>query len=138
MLASIIWKNQLVSNNLFWQMWIYVCSFMHTYILGLTNGKYVMRTYICSLHLKAKLSKTERETDGIKHRELYHTFFLLNGAVWKKQDHSLQSSVWVQIKNISFYFWYSFEKCFRYAIVINKARNQFSFFKMHHEKIPVT
>ena len=48
--------------------------------------------------------ETERETDDIKHRGSYHTFFLLKGAVWKKQDHSLQSSIWVQIKNIVFNF----------------------------------
>jgi hypothetical protein len=33
---------------------------------------------------------------------LYHTFFLLNGAVWKMQDHSLQCSIWVNIENIVF------------------------------------
>ena len=47
----------------------------------------------------------EREKEmAIKHRGSYHTFFLLKGAVCKKQDHSLQSSTWVQIKNIVFDF----------------------------------
>ena len=35
---------------------------------------------------------------------MYHTFFLLKETVCKKQDHSLQCSIWVQIKNILFNF----------------------------------
>jgi len=45
----------------------------------------------------------ERETT-IKHSGSYCTLFLLKGAVWKKQDHSLQSSILVQIKNIVLLF----------------------------------
>ena len=46
----------------------------------------------------------ERERETIKHRGLYRTFFLLKGAAWKKQDHSLQSSFLVQITNIALMF----------------------------------
>jgi hypothetical protein len=83
-----------------------------TYVSGL-NERYVMHTYVSSLCTRAKLTTTERETERerdrdrqttIKHRGLYHTFFLLNKAAWKKQDLSFQSSVWVQIKNIVFNF----------------------------------
>ena len=56
--------------------------------------------YVYSLHLKAKLMmnpdrerQRERDTGGIKHRGLHRTFFSFKWAVWKNQDHSLQSSV---------------------------------------------
>jgi hypothetical protein len=42
----------------------------------------------------------QRDREMIKHRGLYRTFFLLNGATWKKQNHSLQWSVLVENKNI--------------------------------------
>ena len=52
-------------------------------------------------------TERERERDRettIKHRGLYCTFFLLNWVVWKKQDHSLQSPVWVKNKSIVLIF----------------------------------
>jgi hypothetical protein len=79
--------------------------YARTYVL-LLNEKYVMHMYVCSLCWRAKLMENkdreqrqtenkerERERDDIKHRGSYHTFFLLKGAVWKKQDHSSQSSI---------------------------------------------
>jgi hypothetical protein len=49
--------------------------------------------------------ETERERERrIKHRGSYRTFFLLKETVWKKQDHSLQCSILVKIKNIVLIF----------------------------------
>jgi hypothetical protein len=47
--------------------------------------------------------QTDRQTDNNKAQGLYHTLFFKE-AVCKKQDHSLQCSIWVQIKNIPFNF----------------------------------
>ena len=72
------------------------------------NEKCVMHTYVCSLRLKAKLTmnpdrEIDRETDD-KAQGIVLFLFSFKGAVWKKQDHSFQSSVWVQIENIPFNF----------------------------------
>ena len=89
-----------------------LCMFVNAcmYVLG---ERYVMCTYVAYVwkqnwqrqtaeREKDRERERERERDGIKHRGLYHTFFLLKETVWKKQDHSLQSSIWVQIRNVSF------------------------------------
>ena len=84
-------------------MFVYVCMCA----LGLTNDKYVLHMYVCGLHWRAKLTKTERQRDReitIKHRGSYCAFFLWKGSAWKRQDHSLQSCVCVQIKTVSFNF----------------------------------
>ena len=84
-----------------------------TYVLGF-NKRYVIRTYVAYVweqnwqHQTDRQTDTERDKDTerereretIKHRGLYRTFFLLIGAVWKKQDHSLESSILVQVENI--------------------------------------
>ena len=87
-----------------------LCMFVNacTYVLGL-NERYVRHMYIAYVWEESWQQYTNRERDTqketeIKHRGLYHTFCLLNGVTWKKQDHSLQSSVWVQIKNTVFNF----------------------------------
>ena len=84
----------------------------HTYILGL-NERYVMHTkvaYVQEQHWQQQRQREgerqrerERETT-IKHRGLYGTFVLWKGTAWKKQDHSLQSSILVKIKNIVLMF----------------------------------
>ena len=87
----------MANANLFTQ------AYVHTYVLWL-NEKCVMRTYVCSLRLKAKLTMNpDRETDD-KAQGIVLFLFSFKGAVWKKQDHSFQSSVWVQIENIPFNF----------------------------------
>jgi hypothetical protein len=49
--------------------------------------------YVCSLRLKAKLTMNpDRETDD-KAQGIILFLFSFKGAVWKKQDHSFQSSV---------------------------------------------
>jgi hypothetical protein len=92
-----------------------LCMFVnaHTCILGL-NERYIMCTYVAYVQeqnwqqprVRQTDRERERETENwtIKHRGMYHTFFVLNGTVWKKQDHSLQCSIWVQIENIVFNF----------------------------------
>jgi hypothetical protein len=65
--------------------------------------------YVC-IASKSKIDNNSKDTQReqnrwtIKCSRLYHTFFVLKGAGWKKQDHSLQCSVWVQNKNMSFNF----------------------------------
>ena len=45
----------------------------------------------------------DRERERDKAQEI-KPYFFLKGAVCKKQDHSLQSSIWGQIENIVFNF----------------------------------
>ena len=82
-------------------MFVYAC----TYVLGFTEW-YVMCTYVAYVQVQNWQHQRERQTERetIKHRGLYCTFFLLKETVCKKQDHSLQCSIWVQIKNIVFNF----------------------------------
>jgi hypothetical protein len=141
-LASMIWNNELVSNNLFWQRWIYVCLFVHVHIRiewKIRNANTFV-SYIQEQNWQWQRDRhthRERERDDYKEQWIVLYLFSLNGVDWKKQDHSLQSSSLVEIKNIGFNF-DIVDKCCRYAIVINKARNQFSFFRLCHEKAPVT
>ena len=90
---------------------LFMFVYAHTYILGLMNEKCIMCTYVAYIwkqnwqRIQTQRDKDrERQANNIKHRGLHHTFFLLNGAVWKKQDYSLQCSVWVETKNIYFNF----------------------------------
>ena len=94
-----------------------LCMFVyaHTYILGLTNEKYAMHTYVRSLRLRANLTRTERDTESQTDGRMAITcaprpprivlwydykaqgsvlyLFSLKGGSLQKQDHSLQSSV---------------------------------------------
>ena len=81
-----------------------------TYVSGLRNERFIIHTYVAYVQEQNWQQHTERETERerdrqrerqttIKHRGGTVPFFS-NRAVWKKQDHSLQSSVWVKIKNI--------------------------------------
>jgi len=120
----------LVNANLF--MFVYACM----YVLGLMNNEKCKCTYVPYVQEQNWWRQTDRQTDSNKAQGIVPHLFSFKGAVWKKQNHSFQSYVWVKIK-IYFLFWYSFEKCCKYAIVINKERNQFSFCSMHQEKAPV-
>ena len=89
---------------------LFMFGYAHMYVLRLTNEKYVMHMYIAYVQkqnwLRQRHTHTHRERerernrDSTKHRGLYCTFFLWKGVVCKKQDHSLQSSVWVKTKHI--------------------------------------
>ena len=68
-----------------------------------------MRTSVAYLQQQHWQRQRERQKDReremtIKHRGWHSTFFLLKGAVWKMQDHSLQSSILVKIENIFLMF----------------------------------
>ena len=68
----------------------------------------ICNVYICSLHTRGKLTTPKKETEKDKNNKaqgiIPHLFSFKNKAVCKKQDHSFQSSIWVQIKNIVFNF----------------------------------
>ena len=75
-----------------------------TYVLGL-NERYVMHTYVAYVWEQNWQQQTEREREremDYKAQGIIPYLFILKGAVWKKQHHSLQSSIWVQVKNIVF------------------------------------
>ena len=72
-----------------------------------------MRTSVAYLQQQHWQRHRERETvrQKIRERQMtvklrgwHSTFFLLKGAVWKMQDHSLQSSILVKIENIFLMF----------------------------------
>ena len=81
-----------------------LCMFVnaHTCVLGL-NERYVMCKYIAYVSEQNLQWQRERERERDKAQEI-KPYFFLKGAVCKKQDHSLQSSVWVKSKNIFFKF----------------------------------
>jgi hypothetical protein len=78
------------------------------YVLGL-NERYVMCMCVAYpwkeswQHTKRQRDRQRERRMTIKHRGLFCSF-LSKGAVWKKQDHSLQSFVWVQIKKFNLIF----------------------------------
>ena len=76
-------------------MFVYACK----YALGL-NERYIMCTYVAYIQEQHWQQQTEREMDDKAQGIVPYLFFLLNKAIWKKQDHSLQNSIWVKIKNI--------------------------------------
>ena len=81
--------------------------FVHarTYVLGLTE-RCVMCTYVAYVWEQNWQHQTDRETERWQYKAqgIVPHLFLLNKAIWKKQDHSLQSPVWVKNKSIVLIF----------------------------------
>jgi hypothetical protein len=116
-----------------------ICVHLCTNVCISIEWKYVMRMYVVYVwkqnwwRVKAQRDRDKESETGKQHKAqgIAPYLFSFKQAVWKKQDHSLQSFVYINLKYtyFNFQFWYSFEKCCRYAIVISKARHWFSFFQ---------
>ena len=95
---------------------LFMFVYAHMYVLGLRNEKYVMCMYVDYVWELNWQRQRDRETERQRDREtkrqrdsvnkaqgiISHLFS--KGGFCKKQNHSLQSSVWVQIKNTVFKF----------------------------------
>ena len=80
---------------------VFMFVYAHMYVSGLRNERYIMCTYIAYIQEQNWQRRRDRQTEWERDKAqgtVPHLFFLLNGAACKKQDHSFQSSVWVQIK----------------------------------------
>ena len=89
------------------QIYVNAC----TYVLGLRNERYIMCMYVHSLHMRAKLTKTKRESDReterqttINHRGLYHTLFSFKCGSLEEAISQLPKFCLSKIKYIAFNF----------------------------------